>query len=681
MCRTTPDIHFITPTPTNNTNFTTDSFVINVSVTEEYFGSVLFYLHDSTEALLNVTNLSGSSRFINYTSLADGNYSYNSTIWTTTGQKNSTATRILSIDSSSPTLNVSYPNETIPFHRRGMNITINWTVSDASGLANCSYSWVVGTNITVPCASNNVSLNITDGTNTNVTFYATDTFGHINAQTIEWDYKLFWDWETYDTEVIEGTLSTFSAGFLTNGSAITIADLYYNSTSNFGTITHNGNNNYTVTKSITAPFVTTTTNVSFYWNISQGSSSYSLDVKNQSITTLTVDDCNTNTNLLYNFTILDERTQVKINGSDRTSVGKIDLSIYPFASNTALLTFNMSYPSTNSFAICINNNLSTGGKYKIDALVEYGASDHVTEFYNIQNETIDSSDLNTNISLYSLNSTESQEFLLIIKDDSFLLLDDALVEVHRKYVEEGKFKVVEIQKTAGNGETIAHLVLEDVIYKFVVKKFGETILTFDDVYAYCQNPTLTRCVIDFNAVSQSITVPDYETLQDFIYTLDFNRTSRIITSQYNIPSGIPATIMLEVIREDALGTAVCTDSLTSDSGTLNCVVASSFGNTTVRANLYRDSEFIAWGNVNMENKPSEIYQGVLIFLALFIMLTLIGAGMSDNPVYTILFLMVGVILLFAMNILSTNGFLGGAATILWLIVAIVLVTIKGVKRN
>ena len=82
---------------------------------------------------------------------------------------------------------------------------------------------------------------------------------------------------------------------------------------------------------------------------------------------------------------------------------------------------------------------------------------------------------------------------------------------------------------------------------------------------------------------------------------------------------------------------------------------------------------LSWNNVSCLD---------LIFaLALFIMLTLLGAGMSDNPVFTIIFFIFGVIMLFALNLVSNNGFIGATATILWLIVAIIIIIIKGGRRS
>jgi hypothetical protein len=283
--------------------------------------------------------------------------------------------------------------------------------------------------------------------------------------------------------------------------------------------------------------------------------------------------------------------------------------------------------------------------------------------------------------LYDLKNDTAQIFKLIAKDESFLAITNALIEVQRKYIDEGVYKIVELPKTDEKGETVASLVLNDVIYKFVIKKYGTTVATFENVRAVCQTPAVTPCSIDFNAFASGITIPDFEEAEDFNFTLTYNSTSRVVSTQFTIPSGTPSTIKLEVIREDSLGTAVCEDTLTSTSGTLSCVVPSAFGNSTVRAKLYKDGSIQSFGNIKLDQNPSDIYGPVLVVLALFIMLTLLGAGMSDNPVFTVLFFMVGVILLFALNLVSSSGFIGATATILWLIVAIIIIIIKGSNRS
>ena len=555
------------------------------------------------------------------------------------------------------TLAVTYPNETSFYNETNTDGT--------AGIYNF-------TDVSIPIGIWNWSVNAYDSSHTNYESSVRDFSV----------WQLFFSWETFDEEITEGLQTIFTANYLTNGSDITSAILYYNATTNTGTINNHGGNNFTVTETITAPSVSANTNISFYWNITQeGLDSIARDSQNQTVLNFGVDNCSVYNYTLYNFTIADEKTQIKLIAVGNNTDAKVDLEVRGFGTTTFITQFNKSYSQINPFAVCLNSNLSSGGKYNIDVQIQYDANGYEIEFYHIQNATINSTSFTTNITLFDLNSTQSQLFKLIVKDSSFLAIKDALVEVYRKYIDEGVFKIVEIPRTDGRGETAAHLVIQDAIYKFVIKKYGVTIATFENVIAVCQTPLVAPCVIDFNAFAETVTVPDFEEAEDFLFTLGFNSTSRVISSVFSIPSGTPSVIAIEVIKEDALGTSVCTDTLTSSSGTLNCDVGTSVGNSTVLAKIYKDGDLQAQGQVKLDNSPISIYGGVLVILALFIMMTLIGAGISDNPVYTVLFLMVGVILLFALNLVASNGFIGASATILWLIVAIILIIIKGGRRS
>jgi len=63
------------------------------------------------------------------------------------------------------------------------------------------------------------------------------------------------------------------------------------------------------------------------------------------------------------------------------------------------------------------------------------------------------------------------------------------------------------------------------------------------------------------------------------------------------------------------------------------------------------------------------------------MLTLLGIGISDNPIISAVFLFVGVLLLFAMNLVSNTGFIGATSTFLFLAIAIILIIIKAGRRS
>ena len=676
---TTPNIAFGIGVYPDYSNITNDFFNVNVTLTETFFKNVTFDLYLANGVLNQTETFTDATRSRNWTDLPDATYSYNVTTATTTNQFNNTATRNITIDATSPAVNVFYPTENIEYQELNTNLSLNWSANDTN-LDTCIYNYNT-TNMTATCSDNQTNMNITDYTYTNVSFWVNDTFGHVTYTFIEWNYRLFLVSESFTTPVTEGSSNAFTINLRTNGSDITLGNLSYNNLQNFGTITETSTDNFTITKSIIAPPVTEETNYSFFWEISQNGLSYDFTPQNQTVNDIGIDNCSVNKIVLYNFTIVGEESQSKLSGTDANTTGKINLQLYNLLRTVTLTDYSSFFNETNPFYVCINASLLAEEKYVVDVQIEYDAGIYEKELYHIQNATINSTTINTNITLYDLLTANSQVFKLSARDTSFLALSDAIIEIHRKYVDEGTFKIVEIPKTDGKGETTAHLKTNDAIYNFIIKKFGVTISTFNNVLAVCQTPLVSPCVIDFNAISAGITIPDYEEDEDFSYTLGYDSATKIVTTEFIIPSGEATTVFLNVTRYDALGTAVCTDTLTSTAGTLSCVVPNSFGNATVIATLTKDGSYVASGTIKLNQDPSDIYGTSLIFLGLFVMLTLIGAAISDNPVYTIIFFMVGVILLFALNLVANNGFIGGTATILFLIVAIILVIIKGARRN
>ncbi len=463
---------------------------------------------------------------------------------------------------------------------------------------------------------------------------------------------------------------------------MTVANLTYNGSGNTATITAVNSSFYTASKTLTAPSVEADSNITFYWNTTLSSGYYkNFTSDNQTVINFNIDNCSSNTAILYNFTIVDEELQTKLDGPTQNTSGKVDLIVYDSLRSTIISNFSKFYNQTNSFSVCLSTNLSSGESYSLDNLIEYSASGYETEFYNIQNETLTNADFPTNITLRDLDSDDAQIFKIIFRDSSFLPVENALLNVSRKYIDEGVFKTVEIPKTDAKGETIVHLVVDKVIYNFQVIKFGTVLGTFSDVRAVCQNPTITSCEIDLNAFADTLSRPDFEEAEDFSFTLGYDNSTRVVSSTFSIPSGEVTMISLNVTSEDALGTSVCSDVLTSSSGTLTCVVPQSFGNSTIKAELYRSNSLQAQGNIKLDQTPIEIYGVTLVGLSIFIMMTLIGVGLSGSPIITTIFLMVGVVLLFVLNLVANNGFIGATATILWLAIAMIIILIKGVKRN
>jgi len=593
----------------------------------------------------------------------------------------STSNYTLGIDATAPTITLQYPTGTINYGAIGQSETLNVTFTDTN-LASCWYNYN-GTNITIAGCVSGVKNSTTftlESVNNNMTIWANDSVGNYNGTFYSWNYNFTLVDSYYNPTTISGATNPFNIT-VNSSSQVTVAYLNYQGTNNLGSISSDGTTYY-IDKDKIAPGVASTTNITFYWNLTFASGAvYAFSEQNQSVSPVTINSTCTGMYPIYNLTLVDELTQVKINGTSHNSSIKVDLDLYTSDRSTHLKDYYAEFKQTNPVAFCIDNNLSSGEKYSLDLQIQYSATNYSTEIYNIYNFNLNSSSLNQNITLYDLSTANAQNFKLLVRDTSYLPINGALIEIQRKYIENGTFFITEIPKTDAEGLTSASLQLNDVIYKFNIYDSGVLISSFDNVLAICQTPLVSTCTIDFNAILTGIDIPNYEYNDDFNFTLGYNSTTKIVTSTFLISSGEPSTILLEVIREDSLGTAVCQDTLTSASGTLSCTIPVSFGNSTVLAKVYKSGIEQGRGNINLNQKSSDIFGPILVILSLFVMLTLVGIGISDNPIISGVFLFVGVLLLFAMNLVSNSGFIGATSTFLFLGIAIILIIVKAGRRT
>jgi hypothetical protein len=508
------------------------------------------------------------------------------------------------------------------------------------------------------------------------TIYANDTVGNIASEVVNWSYRAIQLDESFNNNILSGSINPFVTNIETNGTPITVAYLNYNGVNYLGSINSTGNI-YTLTRNQLA---SDSGSIPFYWNITQSGFNFVTESQSQTVIPLGISSVCTGNYTIFNMTLLDEVTMNKINATLKNSLVKVHMKIYS-STRILLSEYYTEFSRVNPAAICINNNMSSGESYSIDLQIQYSADNYTSELYHIERYILNQSTLNNNISLYILDEDNTQKFKLITRDSAYLPISNALIQIERKYIQNGTFYITEIPKTDERGVTSASLQVNDVIYNFIIYQNGTRIFGVNDVLAICQNPLISQCEIDFNAVVSEIKIPNYEEGDDFNFTLGYNKTSRRITSQFVIPSGEPSAVQLVVSTTDSLGTTICTDSITSASGTLICDIDTSFGNSTITAKLYKDGIEQGYGTQKLDQSSRDIFGVILIFISILVMMTLVGIGISDNPVVTGAFLFIGVLLIYAMNIVDSTGFIGSTATILFLAIAILLVIIKAARRT
>ncbi len=221
-----------------------------------------------------------------------------------------------------------------------------------------------------------------------------------------------------------------------------------------------------------------------------------------------------------------------------------------------------------------------------------------------------------------------------------------------------------------------------MLYNFVVNITGTIIGTFNNVVANCQNPSITECEINVNSLGSSIQPETYSNDGVFSGSLTFNSDTRTASITYTVLSGESKVNSLNVSIFDTRGNrTACEDIAFNSGGTLSCVVPQSFGNSTVLIKVFSGGDLNRQAISPIAQKPSEIYNLSLVFIALIIMLTFIGMGVTEDPMKLGGILVFGVITLTVLNVFTTTSWIGGGATILWLIVAIIIVLIKGSNRQ
>ncbi|KKM60637.1 hypothetical protein LCGC14_1539830, partial [marine sediment metagenome] len=461
--------------PVNDFNSSLSSITFNGSASDDTnLINVSLYINST----LNETNSSGfnNSFYIFIKNLSDGDHNWTYQVCDNTGDCIFATTRNISIDTSSPVINITSPTAFVDYQIANTNLSLNWTVADTN-LDACFYDYN-GTNISVTCSDNQTNLSIINNTNSNLTFYANDTFGNLANVSREWIFRVFENSQTFSSSTTEGSTETFVNNiFLGSGETITSVILNYNGTSRSASSLSLGGNEYDFSSTFIIPSFVVATNVTFFWEIILVSGQINSSSKNQTVSSISVDNCSVFTTLIFNYTTIDEESQQRLKNETTT---ELDIEIFDSSKTISILNFSQEYINTNPALVCLSIDLSNNTVYAVDSIAKYKAGNvsinqsinYSTEYYNIQNFSLRNSSVPQNINLFDLLFLDATEFQITFKDSNFVKRENVLIQINRQYVSEGLFKTVEIPKTDSNGQTVAHLVEKDIVYNIVVLKDG-----------------------------------------------------------------------------------------------------------------------------------------------------------------------------------------------------------------
>ena len=571
-----------------------------------------------------------------------------------------TSTRTFQVHTGSPTFTLnSLENATTI--SMPTNVSLNVTSTDPY-LSSCWY--VTSENATSTIYTCNTTQNIpfsTGGSKT-ITVYANDTYGNSNSSTYPVSIYYFNATQSGQATIGEGTEQTMS--LLVNSTSFAIGDAS-------ATLWYDGVNKGVTTKTVldansiyfTTTFVVanetgnaTGKDVNWLWSYNTTQlTTTNTTTQTQTVYTVAITDCAiTSGRIILNLSLKDEETNSLVNiTSPNVANIELDLEVTSSDDDSIFWKFSKQWIGNNSVAVCLPNGLLNLSTYRIDFVAGYDATDHVREFYYMDNGTLDNTNYfnsytSNSINLFDLLSADSTTFLFEYTDQDNQLVDDIVVHTFRNYIGEGIYREVERSKQDNSGQTHIHLVEEDVIYYFMITQYGQNLFTSDNFNAKCLS-TPCEITLSASATETNWSIIDNEGGK---YVITVNKATRVVTTKFNLDT--ISTINSSVYRFfNGTSYLINSSTLTSTSGAINIHIPLVYDNSTFYVAIFNDGEFIKSQWISLQESAIDYFGtfgailGGLIILAMMLMAVSEGAGF-------IVFTILAIIIVMAMQLVDLS---------------------------
>lgn len=451
----------------------------------------------------------------------------------------------------------------------------------------------------------------------------------------------------------EGEKITFNLSLTLTNIGTAEALLIYNNKSYLPDTTTKVNaNNYFFSHEITIPSDSGNTSgntINWHWDYNiTDTEDASTTVQQQKVYELSIDDCTAYGSPFLNITFREEANNTLLNITSReTAELEIDLTLTSRSNTSIYYDYNHTYYNTTNLQLCIPSGImnNTDNEYKFDFIAHYFTDYHSEEFHYIDNETISNATIKRTIDLRDLDLDDSTTFVASYTDESNLLVKGAIINVLRKYVGDGVFRIVEAEKTNDDGETLLHLTEEDVVYIFNVSLENKQLFLSEEYRVYCASTTEV-CSINLNA---EITIPslpdDWDRIEGGTYYLSADRDTRIVTLAFN--NDETATWNLTLYKysnnESEANTIIGSNQTTLKDGSITLYVPLNYGNASYYGAIYYNGEWIANKFVDLKERGVDYFgQNIGMFMVALIVLTL-GLMALSQGVGVIVITILGVI--------------------------------------
>jgi len=479
--------------------------------------------------------------------------------------------------------------------------------------------------------------------------------------------------ESYVNDTISGTLENFSISIdLLEGYSLTSAGFMYNGTTNSPSITAEGDNRFLLVSNYQIPILTTDQNISFYWDLGfSGSISLNSTERTQLVRAVLLDNCSAYSYQLFNISLFDEELKTSLNGDIEITYTLLNLPNYQ-----TINTFSFSQDSVSNVGVCSGINLSAES-LAYSAEIRYVSDGYAPELYHIQRAEI--GDGVQSINLYDLHNNESTEFKITYQDDTFNFVEGAIVQLQRKYISEGIYRVVEAPLTSRDGVAVVHIDLDSIKYKATVVKNGVVLDVFDNLVFKCESELTGECTQKLLGGINPQNSQEVSNLIDFSYVL--SSVNNTITTIFTIPSGTPSIVNIVLTQADSFGkTTLCNSTVTSSAGSIDCTYNATIGDSNVFLTISKDGVMIVNQGYFIPENLNLGFAGNNYLIVLLLLLTLVGMAFA-SPEWIVIIGIVAFVIAGGMWLINGMNLVIGLGMMIFVLIAAVILIKEMTKQE
>ena len=240
-----------------------------------------------------------------------------------------------------------------------------------------------------------------------------------------------------------------------------------------------------------------------------------------------------------------------------------------------------------------------------------------------------------------------------MEDTSLNVYAEKYTALWRWYPDLNEYQIVEMGKTDESGQTVAHVDVEDVDYRVGLYETDGTLIKLGDPLRFvCSS---SPCSFTLRVGGTTI---DYSTIYDVQAEITYNQTTGMFTFIYNDPSEDTSSMRFEVTRITGSDTLViCNDTSAGFTGVMVCNTSMYTGYK--KAVAYRTASPSVIIAEKIVNELNVIFNsGFGLFITVFLWLAIVLSGFGNNPIWTIILAIVGLIPALMMGAINVAIFTG-----------------------